>query len=275
MSDSAASGASSLGALAALGSLRECLAGAQNLEHLVTSRSAGPRILGQVVPDVADSLASWPEMVSTLLHSVQKSLQLSPEEMSRLGDSATLETENLVQALRLASQGPIHARSRLALEQQLRRTMPQIMAAGAQMELLAESATSRGVPMSVSELLTSTPKGGSDRPHRTVVVLGPIEQLWTALSARIGLRCLGALSAFFPPESKLALCASGHEREVILNLTLRQHEEGISAYLPILPRTETTEMCVRASLRAFGGTLEASARELRLPACAPDDKFSP
>lgn len=275
MSDSAASGASSLGALAALGSLRECLFGLQNLEHLVASRSAGPRILEQVVPDVAESLMRLPSIVEELLSSVQKCLHLTSKEVALLSTFASDDTHHLTEALRSAAVGPIHARSRLLLEQKLRQSMPPIVAAGAQMELLAEAATGRAVPMSVLELLTSGARSGSDRPERQVVMIGPADQLWTAVPARTGLRCLGALSSLFEPDVALDLTASAEGSAVVLTLSPTKTAPGTKVFLPILPRTETTRLCVDASLRAFGGSLGPSKSEIRLPACAPDGKFSP
>lgn len=254
-------------ALAALGKMRERLAAVQNLEHLVASRTVGPKLLGQVAPDVAGMLGLWPEIARGLSERLASGLGL---ELSRLVGVCSLgqvEVTRLLETLKTTGGGMIQAKARLVLERRIRETLPALQAAVAHFELLVEGTGTLSVAMSVGELLSSSPDTGSERPYLPVRVVGELESLFVALPPRFGLSSLAAFGA----------TTSGWGRE--LGLVVQGASEGRVEFsvAPVAPEVKVTQMpafpagketlsAVEAALGPHGGTITGSPQLLSLPA---------
>ena len=155
-------------ALAGLGKLRECVAAARNLEHLVSSREVGPKVLAQVVPDAASELEPFGQAVADVYDFVQGELELPSHSLSGLINSAQTTTGKLVDVLRTESGAGFNAKRRLSVERNIRESLPPLSSTLLQIELLVEATANTSVPMSIGELLSSTPDAGSSQIGRAV-----------------------------------------------------------------------------------------------------------
>lgn len=257
-------------ALGALGKLRECVAAARNLEHLLASRDVGPKMLDQVVPDVAAELLPFDQALTEVIDLCRSLLGLESGSLGILIRDANAKAKVLLDALASEDRGSMNAKRRLMVERSIKENLPLLSAALSHAELLVEATSSEGVPMSVFELLSSTPDAGSNRPHRRVFAMGPTEELHIKAPARIGLRCLGMLSAAHDPEGATPLALVVGEREGLVSFRISKddggpRERGQMVKLPIYAHTPHSLMTIEASLVRYSGKLDEEAFTLLLP----------
>lgn len=257
-------------ALGALGKLRECVAAARNLEHLLASRDVGPKMLDQVVPEVAAELRPFEQALTEVIDLCRALLRLEAGALGVLVQDANAKNKILLDSLASGDRGSMNAKRRLMVERSLKETLPLLSAALSHTELLVEATSSEGVPMSVFELLSSTPDAGSNRPHRRVFATGPTEELHIKAPARIGLRCLGMLSAAHDPEGVLPLALLVGQSDGLVSFQILKDDEGPREHgqtvkLPIYAHTPHSLATIDASLVRYGGKLDKGTFTILLP----------
>jgi hypothetical protein len=256
-------------ALGAVGKLRECVAAARNLEHLIGSRDIGPKVLEQVLPEVAAELLPFVDSLAEVLSLTRTSLGLSAKALEPLFLEAAEQATQLIEELEGNRNGAMNAKRRLAIERTLKEALPGLSASLSHTELLVEATNSEGVPMSVHELLSSTPDAGSNRPHRRIHTTGPTEAIFITAPARIGLRCLGMLASAYDPQGKQALtlevAARGDDATFVLRQTSTPDAAAPMVKLPIFPHTKYSVATVEAALLRYGGKVVAEEFMLLLP----------
>lgn len=255
-------------ALAAVGKLRECVAAARNLEHLVASRDVGPKLLEQVVPEVAAELMPFQNAIVEASSFVIKQLDLDAGALEALVQAGQQYARALSRGLGEDAGTPMNAKRRLFIERVIRDSLPMLSACLGQMELLIEATSSEGVPMSAHELLTSTPEVGSNRPHRRVVVHGAATELSIQTPARIGLRCLGIVAAAIDPNGSTPLCLEVREKAGFAEFRVTEvapNGEFSTTKLPMYPHTKHSLSTAAAALKRYGGKLDETGRAVLLP----------
>lgn len=255
-------------ALASLGKLRERIAAARNLEHLVGSRTVGPKVLAQVLPDVRETLREWNECAFDLAEHVGKGLSL---EQSVLRPLFTLDRdaiEALSCTLQSVGEGPVAAKPRLNVERELRQHIPALERAIAHWEVLVEALRGVGVPMSIAELLTSPPDRTSERPMRSVWLVGATDELPVSVSPRTGLFCIAAIAGTLAaPATALTLHVSHDAGKVVLTFSdgKPDEESKVRALLPLFPASAITRDVAGAALGHYGATVDAKTGTVRFP----------
>lgn len=254
-------------ALAGLGKLRECVAAAQNLEHLVGSRDVGPKVLGQVVPEVAAELEPLSQAVADVYEFVQGALHLPESSLSGIVDTAQSTSQKLISSLRREENSKFDARRRLSVERNIRASLPPLSATLFQIELLVDATSYTPVAMSIGELLSSAPDTGSNRPQRVVTLVGDVDDMIVSIPARIGMRCLSMVAA--------ARAAAGHpctelqatRKNGLIELvfTAGTGEGQRNAEIPICPHAKHNLEAVSAALGAFGCQLVLGDAGISLP----------
>lgn len=177
-----------------IGRLRESLSAVRNLQQLLASIHAGPRLLSSLLPEVTAIAAPMMGQMATLLRYVGAKRRLD-RELAPLEAYATACTESLERALTDANRGALLAKKRLQLEASLRQLAPELGAVIEHIELLVDSVQGAGVVLPVSELLSSRPDHGSSRPVRELTVWGPAEEQCILLPPRVGLGAMSILAA--------------------------------------------------------------------------------
>ncbi|MGB5809936.1 MAG: hypothetical protein WBG86_05355 [Polyangiales bacterium] len=122
--------------------------------------------------------------------------------------------------------------------------------------------------MSVGELLSSTPDIGSNRPHRSITVLGDAESPVVTVLARIGLRCLGMLSCSLEAAGRACtvLQVTSENDRHLLQFIDDETSGSLLAENPVHPHTNHSLDTVAAALGRYGGRLKTDLTGLSLPA---------
>lgn len=249
-------------ALAALGKLRERLAAVRNLEHLISSRSVGPKVLVQVAPDVAGMLGLWDEIVATLGERVAAGLGLEAGRFTSLLSLGRAEVHALLRALHEQTSSLSQARSRLVMERVLNESMPALHAAVAHWELLVEATRTHSVSMSVGELLSSSPDKGSERPYRPLKVSGGLDGLHVSLPPRAALSCLAALGSI-DPHLGLRVTSGGDSQVRFSFESVRDVQ--LVAQLPVFPTSSHVRLIVAAALAPHQGVVDQAGVSFVVP----------
>lgn len=254
-------------ALAGLGKLRECVAAAQNLEHLVGSRDVGPKVLGQVVPEVAAELEPLSQAVADVYAYVQGVLDLPEASLAGIVDTAQNTSKRLIAALKQEERAKFDARRRLSVERHIRTSLPPLSATLFQIELLVEATSQTPVPMSVGELLSSAPDTGSNRPKRTISLVGDVDDMIVSIPARTGLRCLSIITAGLIAEGRpcAELRAERSNGTILLVFAAESGQGRRSAEIPVCPHAKHNLDAVSAALGHFGCQLVHEDAGISLP----------
>lgn len=254
-------------ALAGLGKLRECVAAAQNLEHLVGSRDVGPKILGQVVPEVAAELEPLSQAVADVYTYVQGVLNLPEASLAGIVDTAQNTSKKLIASLLQEEKSKFDARRRLSVERHIRASLPPLSATLYQIELLVEATSLTPVPMSIGELLSSAPDSGSNRPQHEVILVGDVDDMFVSIPARTGLRCLSmvaaSLIALRRPCAELQARRSGGTIELVFAAKSDHGERTVE--IPVSPHAKHNLDAVSAALGHFGCQLAREVAGISLP----------
>jgi len=194
--------APSVAALASrLGRHRESLAAVRNLEQLLASIHAGPRVIEGLIPEVSQAIAPMREDAEQLR------LALAVDDSPALAALASCERGLLEQLEGALSQadGALTAKKRLSLERQVRALTPELTRVVEHWELLLESVTGGGVTLPLSELLSSRPDHGSSRPLRRLLVFGAPLDVLVTLPPRAALGALSLLAELSRGQAPAAL----------------------------------------------------------------------
>ena len=254
-------------ALAGLGKLRECVAAAKNLEHLVGSRDVGPKMLVQVVPEVASELEPLSQAVADVYRYVQGALDLPDSSLGGIVDTAQLNSQKLIASLREEENAKFDARRRLSVERSIRTSLPPLSATLYQIELLVDATSYTPVPMSVGELLSSAPDTGSNRPKRVVSLSGDVDELMVSIPARIGIRCLSMIGAALLARGRPCSALKAHRKgERVELLFAGSGSAGKSTVeIPLCPHAEHSLGAVSAALGRFECLLVEDNSGISLP----------
>ncbi len=254
-------------ALAGLGKLRECVAAARNLEHLISSRDVGPKILEQVVPDVASELEPFSRAVTDVYAYVQGELGLPENALTGMVGAARATSEELIASLRSDAKSQFNARRRLSIERNIRSSLPPLSATLYQIELLVDAASQTPVSMSVGELLMSSPDTGSNRPRRKILLTGELDELTVSIPARIGIGCLSMIASALEANGRPWVELQAHRNGGRVDLRFAEATElsGRSAEIPVFPHASYTMETVRAALGRFDGKLNGEETGFSLP----------
>lgn len=247
--------------LGGFGKLREAQAALRNLEHLLGSVQVGPKVLAHVLPELELSSASWKEEAETLIGYCASVLSSSTELLGFQRHFVEL-LRDFARALGPSGAPTMTAKVRLALERDVRRLVPAIGAAIDHLELLVEATWARGLPLSLKELLLSRPDIGSERPYRTVRVVGDAESVEVTLPARVALRAVGALVGQAGPDVGLSVRPGPTSCILVLERGLTG---GVTAQLPIMVGISDTSAVVRSALLRYGVSVSDDALTLELP----------
>lgn len=248
------------------GQLRECLAAAQNLEHLVAALTVGPQVLAQVIPDVAAALSGLGVVFVRAKECVgQSGIVLSDQDLAFFCGPAMKKVRELLDVLAGLTGAPVHAKGRLDLERRLSKFMPVLVTAVAHFELLLEVAQVAPAVMSVRELLTSIPDRGSDRPHRPVLVDGQGLDCLVSIPPRVALKSLSAWASALEGAGSTAvgLVVRGEAERVRFSVG-SVTQASFEVRLPVFFSAPHTPVVVRVVLQPYGG--EIVEQELILPA---------
>lgn len=254
-------------ALAGVGKLRECVAAAKNLEHLISSRDVGPKILQQVVPDVASELEPFSRTVEEVYAYVLGELHLPKESLSGLVAVARATSGQLIASLRTDAKAQFNARRRLAIERNIRSSLPPLSATLCQIELLVEATSQTPVSMSVGELLMSTPDTSSNRPHRKIILTGEVDDLIVSIPARIGIGCLSMIASTLETKGRPRAELQAHRNDGRIQLLFREMtiKDGRDAEIPVYPDSPHSMETVSAALGRFDGRLSDDKAGFSLP----------
>lgn len=245
--------------LAAVGQVRECLAAARNLEHLVASINVGPKVIVQVLPDVAGLLERFPTAVDRLLDALEPHLRLAPTEREQLSRMAAAELMGLLATLKRADGVRMQARQRLEIERQLRQAVPRAVSVVSHCELLVEAVNAVPVRSSLRDLLSMISDRRSDRPWQRVPVAGDLDVVSlipprTALLALAAYASHGAEGSRQAPVPALLITERAGEAGLSVEVSLCTAQPGsLQASLPIFAAHQVTPSVVGAALRIHGG----------------------
>jgi len=175
-----------------LGRQRESLAAIRNLEQLLASIHAGPKVIEGLLPEVNQVLRPMREDTVGLL-ALLETESGSTAPLRALAGHARGLFDQLERALALG-RGALTAKRRLTLERHVRSITPELTRVVEHWELVLESVTGGGVTLPLGELLSSRPDHGSSRPLRRLLVFGaPLEVLVT-LPPRAALGAISLLA---------------------------------------------------------------------------------
>lgn len=256
--------------LGIVGQLRECMAAARNLEHLVASRTVGPQVLAQVIPDVATALCGLREVFARAKECVVHSgIALSDDELTAFSGAAIKQVSRLLDLMRTLSEAPVHAKTRLELERRLGKTMPVLVTAVAHFELLLEVTQVAAAEMNVHDLLTSIPDRGSERPYRPILVDGQGLDSVVTIPPRIALKSLSAWVAGRVEigSTDLGLVVRAGDKQVRFSVG-KVTQASIVVLLPVFFAAPHTSRVVRVVLQSYGGDIVGE--ELILPVFGHD-----
>ncbi len=255
-----------------IGCLRESLAAIRNLEKLLGSMSAGPKLLTSLLPEVRQTTSHVMSRIVALLRYVSARRKLG-EELWPVEEFALRMTETLDNALDEASHGPLLARRRLKLESTVRRLAPELAALIEHIELLVESAHGEGVSLSLAELFSSRPAHSSSTPYRELVVVGPADELQVVLPPRVSLGAMSILAQTSVPGGAATLSVTRPSEDVAELLFLPRGSAtklGGSQQVCRIPGAAVIEPSLtvaRLVLEGFGARfVQLSPTRLLLPA---------
>lgn len=161
-----------------LGRQRESLAAIRNLEQLLASIHAGPKVIESLLPEVSQVIGPMRDDTDQLLVLLEAEQTPCAPLRALAGHSRGL-LDQLERALG-QGQGTLTAKKRLALERHVRAITPEVTRVVEHWELILESVTGGGVTLPLGELLSSRPDHGSARPLRRLLIFGaPLDVLVT------------------------------------------------------------------------------------------------
>jgi len=251
--------------LAASGQLRECVAAAGNLEHLVSSLSVGPQVLSHIIPDVARQLRDFDDVLARALDSViELGVRILESDRQAICSPAAQSVGELLVELQRLSLEPVTAKSRLGLERTLGKVLPVLSSVAAHIDLLLDACQSGPAEMSIHELLTSIPERGSERPFRPVPVGGVELGRMVSIPPRVALKSIAAWSSgtFARQSADYGLFIDGDETTV--QFSLRSIANPVLVVrLPEFVSAPYGPLVVEAALRPFGA--QVSEQVLSFP----------
>jgi hypothetical protein len=243
-----------------LGSLREALAALRNLEQLLASVSVGPKVLSQLVPEMAAELPAWKESVVRLVDLAEAELQ--PEASLRPFERFLFERLERVHEPMRDARPPITAKVRLALERGLRSVVPEFATAVEHLELLVEAMTLGRVTVSFEEMLHSRPEAGSDRPHRTLLLRGDLAML-VDIPARVALRALGIFVSSFGTAPVFSL--DKKDEGWVLSPTPDEPGAARAVRVPAIDSVPDSLLVASAAFGRYGVRLDPARSSLTFP----------
>lgn len=175
-----------------LGRLRESLAAIRNLEQLLASIHAGPKIIEGLLPEVHHVIPPMREETDALLDALT-GLGAGDPPLRALAEHARGALDQLERAL-THGQGTLTAKKRLTLERHVRASTPELTRVVEHWELVLESITGGGVTLPLGELLSSRPDHGSSRPLRRLYIVGAPLDVQVTLPPRAALGALSLLA---------------------------------------------------------------------------------
>jgi len=243
--------------LAASGQLRECVAAAGNLEHLVGSLSVGPQVLSQVIPDVARQLRDFDQFLAQALDSViELGIGISGPDRLAVCAPAAQSVDALLAHLEQLAAEPVTAKARLGLERALSQVLPVLASVAAHVDLLLDACQAGPAEMSVQELLTSIPERGSERPFRPVPVGGHALERLVSVPPRVALKSIAAWSAgvFARQPAHWGLFIHGDDATVQFSMRSIV-DPALVVRLPDFVAAPYGQLVVEAALRPFGASV--------------------
>jgi hypothetical protein len=252
-----------------LGRQRESLAAIRNVEQLLASIHAGPKVIESLIPEVGQLIGPMREDTERL------ALALDAESGSPVRELALHEQGLLDQLERALSQcaGPLSAKKRLALERQVRSITPELGRVVEHWELLVDSVTGGGVTLPLGELLSSRPDHGSSRPLRRLLVFGAPVDVLVTLPPRAA---LGALSLLAEVSRVVAAPAIYVAREAgdLLSLEFKAPPAaGVGALVCMIPFVAplpiSREVALWVLVRIGARPFQAGDARIRLPIHPP------
>ena len=201
-----------------LGRQRESLAAIRNLEQLLASIHAGPKIIEGLLPEVQHVIPPMREETAALL-ALLTNLGAGDPPLCALADHAKSLLDQLERALRQV-QGTLTAKKRLALERHVRAVTPELTRVVEHWELVLESITGGGVTLPLGELLSSRPDHGSSRPLRRLFIIGAPLDVLVTLPPRAALAALSLLAEVSRTHSAPALYVT-READDLLSLEFK------------------------------------------------------
>jgi len=175
-----------------LGRQRECLAAIRNLEQLLASIHAGPKVIESLLPEVGHVIRPMHEDTDGLLALLEPAAN-AESPLAALARKAHESLTELERALGHGA-GALTAKKRLALERHVRSLTPELGRIVEHWELILESVTGGGVTLPLGELLSSRPDHGSSRPLRRLLVFGAPLDVLVTLPPRAALGALSLLA---------------------------------------------------------------------------------
>jgi hypothetical protein len=134
------------------GTVRDALGGLRNLEQLLGSLRVGPRALLTVLPDVQACCSPLDDAITGLSSIIAAKLIQASSVVLSLSESSKRTIATLSNALKSANKSTFNAKSRLLLEQVVKRTSRDIEACFELIELLGEAAWGRTMTISLAEM---------------------------------------------------------------------------------------------------------------------------
>ncbi len=246
--------------------MRECLAAARNLEQLTLARAVGPKVLSQVVPEVALCLDSFPAKADALMATLGEiSPPITHAALPEMGNISRDELATLVRFLHGLKEGPLNAKRRLELERYLRRAVPALSRAVAHFELLVDAVQAVPVVMTIEEFLSSAPELGPSQQHSLMPVAGDLKGLSVQIPPRLGLSCLAAWLGTFPPlDEAFGLLLVDHE-EFVEFRPQSIVEARILHKVPHFQSAPQTRRTVQAALSIHGADSRGGSLLFRKP----------
>lgn len=254
----------------ARGNLRDALAGLHNLAELLHSLRVGSKALAGALPGMYSACATIRGAVEEILSSVRARLPGDPA-LVELSEFFARRLEELENTIRYATDRPLNAKSRLALEQTMSRLSLELDTARGLLDLLAESISGRSVPLDLTELARQTagpPSTGSWNRETIVAVLRPPAfGLELDVGARVATTLFGLgieLVAARSDHGVPYLCLGRDEDDsVSLRITQEIAPKGEELELAVRGLIEPTVSCLRAVARLIGAKFEWSATKVQ------------
>lgn len=252
-----------------LGRQRESLAAIRNVEQLLASLHAGPKVIESLVPEVRQLIG--PMRMDT------EQLQLALDEgkgspVRALGEHEQSLLDQLESAL-AECVGTLTAKKRLALERHVRTVTPELGRIVEHWELLVESVTGGGVTLPLGELLSSRPDHGSSRPLRRLLVFGAPVDVLVTLPPRAALGALSLLAETSRTTSAPALYVA-REPGSLISLEFKPPQASGSGSLTCMipfhgPLPISREVALWVLVRIGALPFQAADARIRLPIHAP------
>jgi hypothetical protein len=251
----------------ARGNLRDALAGLRNLAQLLQSLNVGSKALAGALPDMHSCASTMRGAVEEILRVVGLRLPADPVivELSSFFAPRFAELES---ALRYASERPLNAKTRLALEQTTKRLSLELDTARGHLDLLSDALSGRTTSLNLLELVrqagSAPPSTGSwNRETLVAVMCTPELEIELDVDARVtttlialGIELVAARSDGGVPSLTL-----GVEQRGRVSCRIRQERAPRGEELQLAARglIEPTVSSLRAACRIVGAELGWSA----------------